>query len=195
MKLSFKKLMSEIAQKYYNELEDESDRFNQPHHITKLNFIKKLINIPQKYRVHLSAQPLSMKDIKDVPQTIKIHGGIGDKPKGLWYSFGGQWARFVYEQYQTAPASYAYILDIDSSEIFVVDNANKAIELENSIKIKNGAADWSKLQKLKYTGIEVLDPYASQWIYEQAWDVPSGVIWSKRALKNIYPVKKIIKLK
>lgn len=123
------------------------------------------------------------------------------KPKGLWYQLNDSWKEWCsYEMpHWLQDYNYEYILEIDYTNILVITNEielilfheeyKKSIDISLSLKL----IDWEKVSK-KYKGIEITNYLYSMrferdfmWYYP--WDVASGCIWDKSAIKLFKQIK------
>ena len=130
-----------------------------------------------------------------------------EKPKGLWYSCGKDWKSFVQSNDFKSKSHYQhkYLLEVNLNRMCVVRTEKELLkfsekygELEKpDINFKGDkgrwAVDWNKVSR-DYDGIEIC-PYIDldwslknyyRWYY--GWDVASGCIWGKGAIKDITEV-------
>lgn len=138
------------------------------------------------------------KQFKDIPAEQQQ---IGAKPKGFWYDCDGEWARWVAEAMPYRIGKHNYKVQVDTSKMIVIRNYREFVAFENKYKTTvldqvPGFADendlwinWPKVAR-DYSGIEIA-PFISKaddrnWYY--VWDVASGCIWEKSALKNVEKV-------
>jgi len=126
------------------------------------------------------------------------------KPNGLWYEIDNDWVRFCAMGNVEWMRKYDITLDIDFSNILILDTYEKAIEFRKRYKVpmKQFAhisdpdfleytyhLNWGEVGK-QYKGIEIPnienvkqgDIMADDWLY--SWDVDSGCIWDLSAIKN-----------
>lgn len=191
-KLSLKRILLEMTPRYQEEPPEEWWEGELPHIKNNLEFNKKLLDIPQSYRIHISDKPIQQNQIFKATQERRGYAGLGDKPSGLWYGFGGSWANFVQYDFPKASGNYAYVLDIDPKHILVVKSRADAEYLRETIRPNNpGGADWGALIEIGYKGIEVPNPSIASWIHDQGWDVPSGVLWDPSALRQVVPINEV----
>jgi hypothetical protein len=144
-----------------------------------------IIKLDPDQRVHTTKQPNII--IKDSPnQTVDL------KPKGFWYACGDEWIKWCKgENFRIGDLENKFILDIDFNKILVLDTIKKMVSFNKEYGIdkyvKNGSIDWQKVSE-RYQGIEIC-PY--QWdlrhdfLWYYGWDIASGCIWNKQAIKNI----------
>lgn len=121
------------------------------------------------------------------------------KPRGLWYSPGKEWINWCVQEMPEWVGQYIYELDIKTSKILKIDTLQKLDKFDKEYRLDTIAAgvpvhsfgrcydmDWQKLTT-KYSGIEI-SPY--QWerrlvyIWFYGWDVASGCIWDRKAIKK-----------
>ena len=127
---------------------------------------------------------------------------ISDKPNGLWYGCGSSWIEWCeYEKFNTKNLQHKFLLDLDFTKILILDNDSKIKEFAEEYgdtikeleKFKFGNKkykqyiNWNMVAK-NFSGIEIC-PYSFplrmqlDWYY--SWDVASGCVWNKNAIKNI----------
>lgn len=120
---------------------------------------------------------------------------VRPKPRGMWYSLGEDWARWVTNEMPEWWDRYKYIyhLDIDYSNILRINTIEKLLQFEDKYLTKERfpeygmmeGMNWENIAK-QYKGIEII-PY--QWgarhhSWYHSWDVASGCIWDSSAIKG-----------
>jgi len=122
------------------------------------------------------------------------------KPNGLWYGYGSEWVDFAMDPANkglsgmVTGADYFYELDVhyttlenpNKDKVLLLRNyedAGKLSELIDGELNRVGGmmmANWYAISAL-FGGLEVADGLESYF----GWDIPSGCIWSKNAIKSI----------
>lgn len=138
-------------------------------------------------RIHISDKPID--EIKDVEQRDILKS----KPRGLWYSFGDEWANFSYYE-DWIDVEHAYVLEVDKSKLLRLITEEDVHKFTIEYSPKEYLVDWRGVSE-KWSGIEIPTYYKFNfrnlhrkdpiynWLYP--WDVSSGCIWKKDALKSI----------
>jgi hypothetical protein len=114
------------------------------------------------------------------------------KPKGLWYACGFDWVEWCEgENFRLEGIKHKFVLDIDFSDILVLDNNEKILDFSkkygSDTKHEYVMINWKKVSE-DYSGLEIC-PYSwglrmkLMWYY--GWDVASGCIWNKDVVINI----------
>ena len=141
-------------------------------------------------RLHSSKKPI--KRIKDTERQA-----IEFKPVGLWYGINFEWRTFCNREFSDGLGKYNYEIILDMTNILKISNFEELCKFENKYgkeKYKWSLIDnidWIKVSKT-YDGIEI-QPYIWEarliklWYY--GWDVASGCIWNKKAIKKIIKIK------
>lgn len=155
-----------------------------------------LVKLRPDQRIHTSKQSnITLKD--------EQNQNTSSKPKGLWYACGDEWIKWCKgENFKLGDLKHKFVLDVDFNKILILDTTKKidsfskqygankyeiSNEINNSWRWKIDSIDWQKVAE-KYQGIEIC-PY--QWdlrhefLWYYGWDVASGCIWNKQAIKNI----------
>ena len=147
-------------------------------------------------RAHITKR--LFKKFKDVPVEQQK---IGEKPKGFWYDCDGEWARWVADAMPYRVGKHNYKVQVDLSKMVVIRNYREFVAFEKKYgtstvdKVPGFAdetdfwIDWPKVAK-DCSGIEIA-PFVRKaddrnWYY--VWDVASGCIWDKSALKGVEKV-------
>jgi hypothetical protein len=101
---------------------------------------------------------------------------VNYKPNGLWYGIGTSWINWVKISMPEQTRKYLFMM-------------GTALELDNFDRKYNIAEkiNW-KVVSQKYSGIEI-NPYVwsrrNELFWYYGWDVASGCIWDKNAIKKI----------
>jgi hypothetical protein len=134
----------------------------------------------------------SVRDILSTEQD-KSNVRLSGKPNGFWYSCGDDWLRFLKSEMpdKLKYRLYVYEVEIDMPKILSLKDG---IDLDVfTEKYKDNYSkfgkiiDWRKVSE-EYSGIEIC-PYVGSrrmkltWYY--GWDVASGCIWDKSAIKSL----------
>ena len=108
------------------------------------------------------------------------------KPIGLYYSIGNEWRDWCKSEEPTWVHKYNFELIINPEKILILDSYEE-IKGFNQLYCKGFDVDWERVCK-QYYGIE-LNPYLYESKFEfmwySMWDVASGCIWNKKAIKKI----------
>ena len=122
------------------------------------------------------------------------------KPIGLWYGYGSEWIDFAMdpankglsgmviksEFFYELEVHYTTIENPDNDKVLLLKNhkdVNKLSKLiDGEINRIGGImmVNWDKVASL-FGGLEVSDELDSYF----GWDIPSGCVWSEKAIKNI----------
>ena len=148
-----------------------------------LNYLLENEKYEVKKRSHMSSNPI--EEIRDVP--ISEQPESGHKPKGFWYDCNNEWSEWV-EYYQPDwKGDHIYQIQLDHSKMKVITNREELNAFSEKYRSANGLIDWRRVAR-DYSGIEIC-PYIGsarmsvKWYYD--WDVASGCIWNKKAIKSI----------
>lgn len=118
---------------------------------------------------------------RPIKQTIAI------KPTGLWYASGTGWLDWVDANAPTWKVEHLHRLEVYDNPLIQLSTAKEVADFDRKYGSGHGMIDWKEVAKT-YAGIEVA-PYISslrfKYMWYYAWDVASGCIWSKRAIKKI----------
>jgi hypothetical protein len=120
--------------------------------------------------------------------------GIGFKPMGLWYALGTEWIDWVRSNMPDWEQEYLHKLTINKSKILDLDKygwskfekkygATNKYYLKNSNVVTDIA--WDYVQADGWYGIEIKNPWGDIGSWSRTWDISSGCIWDKRAIKSI----------
>jgi hypothetical protein len=130
-----------------------------------------------------------------------------DKPRGLWYGFGHSWLEWVRNEMPNWEESYDHIFLLEVNDSVVKSmSTNEELLLftekystsknkpsEPSGHFGQNLIDWDLVSN-DYAGIEI-NPYVhsarmdrrTSWYY--SWDVASGCIWDKSAIRSVTEIK------
>ena len=123
----------------------------------------------------------------------------GVKPHGLWYEINGEWVRWCESEMPGWVKKYNIFLDIDTTNILILDTYEKAAEFQERYEDKTSELkmlqfiDWIKVSH-DYKGIEIPNISAinqgklrmQSWVW--SWDVNSGCIWDLSVIKGQHTV-------
>ena len=135
---------------------------------------------------------------EDVPVSSQKVGG---KPKGFWYGCDGSWERWAKQEMPKFLGKHNYKVQVDLSKMIVIRDYPQLIFFEKKYGVNvldkvpgyedmvDVYIDWPRVVK-EYSGIEIA-PYISKarerdWYF--GWDVASGCVWEKSALKSVEKV-------
>lgn len=124
------------------------------------------------------------------------------KPSGLWYGFGASWLDWVRSEMPEWEKDYSkiFVIEINEGSVLKMSTFEELLEFTNKYSpsknipiFKMNLIDWSEVAK-DYSGIEI-NPYIfrarmnekTNWYY--TWDVASGCIWDRNAIKSITELK------
>jgi hypothetical protein len=154
---------------------------------------KNIANFRQFYQIKHTDRLITTKNEKitfsDMTQDVD-----GRKPKGLWYSCGSAWIDWLESNMPQWGGKHFFSIEINPDKMLMIDTEKKLrIFSEEYGVTDDDSSNWGQLEKVgwyevssKYSGIEIC-PYMSEnnynWYY--GWDVASGCIWKKDAIKNI----------
>lgn len=145
-------------------------------------------------RVHNAS--LSELVLRDVDQD-----GYGLKPLGLWYSIGDSWIEWCRSEMPDWVKPHNFILDLDMSRVLLIASKSDIVDFQRRYGASVGVPgvhlmrpDWRRVAK-DYCGIEV-NPYfrdlsftCADYLWYYGWDVPSGCVWDKSAVKSVKLMK------
>lgn len=131
-----------------------------------------------------------------------------EKPLGLWYGFGNNWLNFLIDglffgirewdrcwfDSKVKQITHIYKLKVDSS-IYKINDSKSLSFFEKlyADKYKENI-NWLKVAKT-YSGIEIklpkfeIDGILDDSYWAWGWDINSGCIWDKKAIKEIKLIK------
>ena len=124
------------------------------------------------------------------------------KPRGLWYSCGNSWKEFAEDWGGMDNYSHMYEIEINPSKMLFINDSYDFLQFEKEYAISDPTGfedtriDWYRVSQ-KYDGIEIC-PYLAQfrmdhfWYY--SWDVASGCIWGRGAIKKVTEISLDTKL-
>jgi len=154
-----------------------------------------------KNRIIISDRP-----IESFIETNDWDNLVGDKPNGLWFSYGGEWLGYIRydDPKRLKNAKFVYELEIDNSKILSIPDDYTINEFHEKFGYKKNDPEygnkiyvnWAAV-KSQYSGIEVKK---YDWnlrcdnIYPwySALDRPSGCIWGKDGFKSVKIIAKKI---
>jgi hypothetical protein len=131
--------------------------------------------------------------VKIVPKTVKQDQNRSWtwKPLGLWYGIGTSWIDWVESDMPEWKKEHIHRIEINYSNVLRlnVDMQQKQFEDKYGIVEKGETViykiDWEAVEKDGWWGIEIIDPWGDVGSWIRTWDVSSGCIWDKRAIKKI----------
>lgn len=162
-----------------------------------MNFKKWLENLDPNSQDN--CETIKLEPNQRVHTTLRTHIEIRSepkqksdfKPRGFWYACGDDWIRWCRgERFRTNELKNVFLLNLDFSNILLLDTVKKIEEFNREYK-DGYFIDWRKVSE-QYNGIEIC-PYQwdlrlkLNWYY--TWDVASGCIWDKQAVKNITKIQ------
>lgn len=175
----------------------------------------KIINLPKSKRIVVSAyrEPPIATPIKNLDvQENRYHGG---KPiGGLWYAFGNDWISFAHSDMPRKLHMFIHEVTVNTQNIIIINSEEDRRNFEikygwtgDSDKQSGGTLskykgemdpqslwiNWKDVQK-DYGGFEIHEDALDNNNWNWGWDIPSGCIWNKNALKDskllyVYNVK------
>lgn len=138
-------------------------------------------------------------------------GRITIKPPGLWFAVGDEWLQHLKKtHFWMNKYKYLYEIEIDTNQLKVIDNMKALQEFSMSYGVHETSpkttytlnVDWYKFSnKTKSAGLiispnfkrlhkkyssfnNVMDVFSgSEWYLN--WDIASGVIWDRKAIKSL----------
>lgn len=120
--------------------------------------------------------------------------GMVLKPEGLWYGFGDSWVKWVKSEMPEWMGTHFYNLEVNENKLLQLSSVQDIVKFTEKFTEKYGYSGpidyayimWSDVAK-EYSGIEI-KPYIHQlrnkYIWYSGWDVASGCIWNKSAIKS-----------
>jgi hypothetical protein len=141
-------------------------------------------NVKEEKRTFMSKIPF--KEFKRRTQPISDF-----KPKGLWYSCNGEWEKWVKSEEPEWWGKYHYTIELNLDNIRIITNFDELKKFTEEFSSDNGRnINWRRVA-LQYSGIEISPVIGKArlnmeypWYY--GWDVASGCIWKKDAIKNVF---------
>lgn len=150
-----------------------------------------------KKRSHMSQT--EMEEFKDISVDEQE---IDYKPKGFWYDCDGEWSNWVEMNMPEWLGEHKYDVELEHSEMKVIRNYEELKRFNDEYSINpevsedfylDDLIDWRRVAT-DYAGIEIC-PYINKieqirkngkvFKWYTSWDVASGCIWDKRAIKTI----------
>jgi hypothetical protein len=173
-----KEFLKNIIKEEYKKLNEVSSEL---HDIVKRNYSDKRITISRTPNIRF-------QDKKD-----KLFPS--PKPNGLWYGIGSSWIDYIKsEGMEDWDYDHVFDLTLDESKLLKITNIDELDEFNKIYSIKSDndfmrdyKIDWELVGE-SYSGIEIA-PYIwkgrMKYMWYYGWDVPSGCIWSKDAIKEV----------
>lgn len=134
-------------------------------------------------RTHLSGERITA--LRNVPQKN------GMKPRGLWYSVGGDWERWCASAMpQWIEKSFYYQVDISQVHILRITTVAEMYQLNRYFLIHQEFGNtiaWERLAA-SFDGIEIA-PYQDafrlhpDFFWYHGWDCASGCIWNAEKVR------------
>lgn len=123
--------------------------------------------------------------------------GFAGKPIGLWYGIDHAWRDWCKSEMPNWIFKNNFKVILDLSNILFIKNYLELQEFSSTFTILAQGLlgykiiDWLAISK-KYYGIEI-NPYLwkgrSEYTWYYGWDVASGCVWNKKAIKKIIKIK------
>lgn len=181
---------------------------NEEEKITPIELPKNKRIVVSAYRTPPIVQHLGNLDARE----DRWHGR---KPfGGLWYAFGNSWIDFAHGNMPSRLLMFVHEIYLDTNKIAKINSEKSRKEFEikygwvgNSDKQSGGNLskykgeehprslwiNWQDVMK-DYDGVELTDEGLYNQNWSEGWDIPSGCIWNKNALKDskllyVYNVK------
>lgn len=112
------------------------------------------------------------------------------KPSGLWYSFGTEWIDWVRQNMPDWEAGNLHKIEINYKNVLRLgkDMSQKDFEAKYGLigfPDTVSGIKWEDVEKDGWQGIEIKHPWGPIGSWIRPWDVSSGCIWDKRAIKKI----------
>jgi len=149
---------------------------------TYKDFLNEQLKLGSKERVH---------NCKDEEIKFKKYQQVrGAKPQGFWYGFGDSWMKWVRREMPEWEFENYFKVEVDKNKILILDTIKKAEEFTEQYSDDPFSIEWSEVSK-EYSGIEIPDyNEVSKFQWMSTWDVSSGCIWDKNAIKKIRKINK-----
>jgi len=121
-------------------------------------------------------------------------GGKSYKPTGLWYSYNTEWIDFVKTSLPPEfKKDYIHKIELKYKKIIILkgyseyDAFNKKYSSPLSATTNHmfDPIAWNQVQDDGWYGIELISPHMADYAWANSWDISSGCIWDKRAIKKI----------
>jgi hypothetical protein len=136
----------------------------------------------------------------------------GFKPKGFWFSQGDEWLQHMKKtNFKMNTYNYLYELELDLNKCILITNLKEPYTFTQKFRIQPSSTsktlqhfcmnmDWNKVVKMTNKSGIVISPNLKQIILKYknndlelfkgmewyvTWDISSGAIWNKDAVKNI----------
>lgn len=143
-------------------------------------------------RLTLLAEPLDLVRLGRDLDADRAAQRTGGKPLGFWYATGAAWIEKVYCD-RWGIGQWLYELAVDPSRILRITDLDAAANLWAALGAGREKIDWRALQRL-YAGVEVdvaprdcdiNNDRPPPWSWLRGWDVTSGCIWDRAALRAV----------
>lgn len=108
---------------------------------------------------------------------------VHSKPFGLWYAYGSDWRNWVRSNMPEWETDNIFEITPNYSKMVVIDSDKKAKEFADKYAAGIFDINWIAVSK-DYDGIE-WDGVSSVGRLFDMWDIKSGCIWNKRAIKRV----------
>jgi len=159
--------------------------------------IKMIVESEIKSRSHMSKEELGEFRDVSVEEQEKDY-----KPKGFWYDCNEEWSNWVKTNMPKWIGEHEYSIELNHDNMLVIRNFDDLKKFNDEYSINpelsedsynDNLIDWKKVAQ-KYSGIEIC-PYISEaeqirevgkvFKWYKDWDMASGCIWNKEAIKLI----------
>jgi hypothetical protein len=191
--------MRRTASEIIRNLQSRVARLEKSASYRKTKIQNRIIQAKRYARVVYSPKPIT--SFRNVRQGKNY--SQWDKPKGLWYSFGKDWKEFVQIESLDKVYPHKYLLEVNLNRMYVIRTEKELLEFTEKYgyqeKMKmyddyviSWGIDWIKVSR-DYDGIEICPkiPKTRQtqdYRWYEFWDVASGCIWGKGAIKDFTEV-------
>lgn len=178
----------------------------------KENAILQLLRLQDLKTVMLPYKFYSFTEYETSMYNTNVQYSYGFKPKGFWFSQGNEWLQHMKKtNFRMNTYNYLYELELDLDECILITNLKDLYEFTQKYCVQQSSnktstkefclhIDWNKVvKKTKKSGI-VITPNLKQIILKYknndidyfksmewyiTWDIASGAIWNKKALKQM----------
>lgn len=186
-----------IAVKYEDKYYDANGEISEE----DIEEAKEFIRTKEHSIKEMASFHMSRKSIDSI-NSIENKYELDDKPKGFWYSCEHEWLNWVRIEMPDREEEHYYDVQLDYSKILIIDTFDKFKEFDTKYGVTQSSSygdryiNWKKVSQ-DYSGIEIC-PYqyrAKNSMYLEytwyiTWDIASGCIWNKDAIKAIKPADK-----
>jgi hypothetical protein len=170
----------------------------------KLKDILKEMPIPNSKGIYGVIKPkdriiMSGEEVITPRNTLQIKDGF--KPRGLWYAIGTEWWDWVNNEMPHWVDNYNFVFKLELHEdmILKLGHDMSFIEFEERYGINKygdgvvSDINWFKVQadlmKENKWGIEIISPFGMIGHWLRPWDISSGCVWGKKAIKDIVKIE------